>query len=265
MNFALINVLVTRAARQSREFVEALEKNGFNPVLFPMIEIIPPDSWDLCDKAIDSLYMYDGLIFTSANGVEFFFRRLAERNIAAQECQNKIICVVGEKTKAVCEKHGLSVTLMPDKFTSNDLFRALQQQDIRDRVFLHPRGNLGKEQLSGNLKILGAKVDPVVVYNTVQPKKADIQEIKTKILAGEINVLTFTSPSTVKNFAAMFSPYEFKKIADDALVVVIGPVTKEASTVTGFRHVHLATTSTIESMITMLVQLFNVESAGNPK
>ena len=72
-------ILITRAAHQAPEFADALRRLGGTPVLFPTIEIVAPASWDECDRAIDALYMYDGIIFTSRNGVEFFMRRLHER------------------------------------------------------------------------------------------------------------------------------------------------------------------------------------------
>ncbi|MBI3194647.1 MAG: uroporphyrinogen-III synthase, partial [Ignavibacteriae bacterium] len=84
-------ILVTRAKHQADELIKLLERNGFAPVLFPMIEIVSPESWDECDKAIESLYMYDGMIFTSVNGVEHFFNRLKERNISVEKKKKKII------------------------------------------------------------------------------------------------------------------------------------------------------------------------------
>jgi len=248
----LKTVLVTRAKHQAGEFFNLLKQNGFEPILLPMIEIIPPPSWEDCDKAIDALYMYEGLIFTSGNGVMFFFKRLQERNIDIKEVSNKIICVVGEKTKSICEQYGLTVTCMPDKFTSNDLFHALKQYQLKNRAFLHPRGNLGKEQLSANLKVFGAKVDPVVVYHTIPPEQHDVETIKSNIIDGEINAITFTSPSTIKNFAGLFSPSEMSTILSQQKVFVIGPVTQQTAIETGFKHIYIAPESTIYSLITTL-------------
>ncbi len=253
----MIKVLVTRAKHQADEFMNLLKHNGFDPVLLPLIDIVPPSSWDACDKAIGALYMYDGIIFTSANGVVFFFKRLQELNIETKEVANKIICVVGEKTKAVCEQYGLSVTHMPDKFTSNDLFHALKQYQLRDRAFLHPRGNLGKEQLSGNLKTFGAKVDPVIVYNTIPPEQRDVEATKTEILNGEIDAITFTSPSTIKNFTALFTHSEMTTIVTQQKVFVIGPVTKKTAIEHGFKQIYTAPESTIESLIKTLNTSFN--------
>ncbi|MBI5216025.1 MAG: uroporphyrinogen-III synthase [Ignavibacteriae bacterium] len=259
----MLRVLVTRAAHQATELVRLLEHNGFIPVLFPMIEIVPPESWNECDTAIESLYMYNGLIFTSANGVEFFFRRLTEKNVAVESLQTKIICVVGEKTKTVLEKHGLKITLMPEKFTSLDLANALQHQDIRGRTFLHPRGNLGNNMLPGNLKLLGATVDSVTVYQTIQPNTEEVQMVKTQILNDEIDILTFMSPSSIKNFCSMFTPSQLREVLTIP-AVVIGPVTFEQATSTGFKSISTAKQSTIESLVKSIINISQSE-IGNPK
>ncbi len=247
-------VLVTRATHQATELVQLLERNGCTPVLFPTIDIVPPESWNECDQAIDSLTMYDGLIFTSTNGVEFFFRRLQEKNVSVKELQTKLICVVGEKTKAVSEKYGLNVTFMPDKFTSFDLAKALQHQDIKNRIFLHPRGNLGNNTLPGNLKLLGARVDSVTVYQTIQPNQSEVEETKSKLLNGEIDVLSFMSPSSIKNFCSIFTLMqlvEFMKIP----VAVIGPVTFEQANAAGFKSITMAKQSTIKSLIESIITI----------
>jgi uroporphyrinogen III methyltransferase/synthase len=251
-------VLVTRAKHQADELVQLLQQNGFEAVLFPMIEIVPPESWSECDKVIESLYMYDGLIFTSTNGVEFFFRRLKEKNVAVGELQSKIICAVGEKTKAVLEQYGLKITFMPEKFTSLDLAKALQHQDIKGKTFLHPRGNLGNNSLPGNLKLLGATVDSVTVYQTVQPKQSEVEASTSKIINKEIDILTFMSPSAVKNFCSMFMPSQFSEVLKIP-VVVIGPVTFKEAASTGFKAITTVKQSTIQSLIESIINISQSE------
>ncbi len=247
-------VLITRAKNQADELRTLLEQHGFQAVLFPMIEIVPPESWNECDKAIESLYMYDGLIFTSANGVEFFFRRLKEKRIAAETLQSKIICVVGEKTKVMLEQNGLKVAFMPDKFTSFDLAKALQQQDIKGKTFLHPRCNLGNNTLPGNLKLLGATVDSVTVYQTIQPKQSEVEETKSKLLNHKIDVLTFMSPSAIKNFCSLFTPSQLREILTIP-AVVIGPITFEQATSAGFKSISTAKQSTIKSLVESIINI----------
>ncbi|HYG10192.1 MAG TPA: uroporphyrinogen-III synthase, partial [Pyrinomonadaceae bacterium] len=65
-------VVITRAEAQSAEFAAELERYGARVVACPTIEIVEPESFALLDEAIEHLYGYDWLIFTSTNGVDFF-------------------------------------------------------------------------------------------------------------------------------------------------------------------------------------------------
>ncbi len=227
-------ILVTRAAHQAQDFVSFIRQEGGEPVLFPTIEIVPPDSWDAADHALDGLYMYDGLLFTSINGVDFFFRRMEERNIDIQSLQSKMICVVGERTRQAIEKRGFTVTTVPEKFTALDLARTLQQENLQGKAFLFPRGNLAKDTLPELLKTLGASVDAVTFYQTQSPKHQEIESMKSQLLAGKIDIVTFTSPSTFRNFVALFSKEDMQKIREHILIAVVGPTTAREVQEAGF-------------------------------
>src|SRR5437764_14512888 len=69
-------VMITRAREQAAEFAAALESFGARVVSCPTIEIVAPDTYALLDEAIENLFGYDWVIFTSVNGVEHFLRRL---------------------------------------------------------------------------------------------------------------------------------------------------------------------------------------------
>jgi uroporphyrinogen-III synthase len=252
-------ILITRAVHQATEFVQAIERYGGNPVVFPTIEITPPASWEACDRAIDGLYMYDGLIFTSSNAVEFFFKRLSEREIPFQDLKSKTVFVVGEATKQAVEQHGLSVTAMPEKFTAFDLVKALHQEDLKDKCFLFPRGNLGNNNLRDNLKILGAQVESVIVYQTQRPAEQNINQIKSMILQEKIDIVTFTSPSTFKNFAVLFSSDELKHLQQHVKIAAIGPVTAEAVEEFNLEVDILSKESTTDSLIQSILNYVDAE------
>ena len=249
-------VLVTRPVHQASDFVRAIEANGGLAVVFPTIEILPPSSWDACDRALENLYMYNGLIFTSTNGVNFFFQRLTERGISLNSLTSKTIYVVGEKTGKAIEEHGLKVTVMPEKFTAADLSRKLESEDLRGKTFLFPRGNLGKDMLQDNLKLLGANVDSVIVYQTVRPHQTKIDEVRAMLLNGDIDVTTFTSPSTFNNFAALFSKPELIDIFKKTRIAVIGPVTATAITSAGFEPDITVRESTIAALTQAIIDFY---------
>jgi len=202
------------------------------------------------------LYMYDGLIFTSSNGVEFFFQRLNARGLSAQGVKTKMICVVGEKTKDTVEQLGLSVTMMPEKFTAFDLARTLQQEDLNGKTFLFPRGNLGNSTLADNLKLLGAHVDSIIVYQTKKPKQQDTEKILKLLVDGKVDVVTFTSPSTVKNFVSLFSNQDMKALLQHTKIAVIGPATARAVEEVGLKLDMIAEKSTAESLVIAIEAYF---------
>src|SRR5258706_31490 len=121
-------ILVTRAALQAGELAREIEQSGGTPVLFPTIEIRPAKSWEECDRSIDRINSYDGLIFTSTNGVQYFCERLSARGRPIGDLRQKIICVVGEKTRQAATGLGLSLTFMPQRFTASDLARTLARE-----------------------------------------------------------------------------------------------------------------------------------------
>ncbi len=252
-------ILITRAADQADELGDLVRRHGGTPVLFPTIEIVPPVSWDECDRALQNLYMYDGLIFTSANGVTGFMQRLNDFQVGVAAIKPKMIFVVGEKTKRAVEEHGLSVTLMPERFTASDLAKTLDHRDLHGRTFLFPRGNLGKDILQDNLKLLGAQVDSIVVYQTTKPGNAHVVTVRESLLNSAIDVATFTSPSTFQNFIALFTKEELQTFFSHTLIAVIGPVTAKAVKEEGFEADIMATESTVESLVDSVGHFINAK------
>jgi uroporphyrinogen III methyltransferase/synthase len=243
-----ISILITRASHQSAEFVAGIERLGGTAYAIPTIEIRPPASWEACDRALDGIHMYDGLIFTSANGVEFFFRHLIDLGTAPSELSSKKIFVVGEKTRDALSTQGLSITLMPAKFTADELARAIGHEDLHGRTFLFPRGNLGKDTMQDTLRLLGATVDAVTVYTTVHPADEHVHRIRALVLEGSVHIVTFTSPSTFSNFVNVFTPAEIESIRSRILFAAIGPVTTTFIRSAGFPVPIQASESTTASL-----------------
>ena len=257
-------ILITRAVHQSEEFVRLVRAHGGTPILFPTIEITPPPSWDATDRALEGLYMYEGLIFTSANGVEFFFRRMEERKSPLQDLRPKMIFAVGDKTRQAIERRELTVKMVPEKHTSFDLQNMLEHEDLQGKAFLFPRGNLGIDQLEGNLRILGAHVDSIIVYQTVQPRQENVEPIRQQLLDGTIDAVTFTSPSTFQNFHAIFPGTGLKNLLGRSRIAVIGPTTARAVEETGLDVDIVSKQSTIESFVESIAEYFQSDVHHQP-
>jgi uroporphyrinogen III methyltransferase/synthase len=242
-------VLVTRAAGQSSEITALLEAHGAQVAQFPTIEIVPPDSWEPCDRAVDELNAFDGLIFASANGVRFFFERLRERGVPLDDLNSKLVYTVGDKTRSAVQEFGVRVLASPASFSAEDLGAMMTSNDMTNKRLLFPRGNLGDDALPQALRNAGAKVDTVVVYQTQGPRDADADTIRGKVLNGTIGVLTFTSPSTAEHFFQLFTPQELGIIATRCIVAAIGPTTGRALAALGIRVHIVAAESTVSSLV----------------
>jgi uroporphyrinogen III methyltransferase/synthase len=220
-------VLVTRAADQAGEMLTALREAGAEPVLMPMIRIVPPDDFSAVDAALDRLETYDVLLVTSANAIRCFAARAAERGRSLAELSAKVVCV-GPKSAEATLREGLFVNTIPaERYDAEGLLEAIAKHlPPAGRRFLLPRAAIGRETLCDGLRAAGAEVDAVTVYHNVPPD-ADGPALRQRLRDGELDVLTFTSPSTVRHFLALLDD-ESREAAGRCLVAAIGPVTAQA-------------------------------------
>jgi uroporphyrinogen III methyltransferase/synthase len=181
-------------------------------VQFPTIEIAAPESFESLDRAVNE--PWDWLIFTSVNGVEAFFGRTTKdtRALAATK-----IAAVGEPTSAALRRHGIVPDLVPEKFQSISLLPHFPDDMRGTRVAL-VRAQEGRDEVFDELRRRGAEVLLAVAYRTV-PVTANAGELH------DVDVVTFTSASTVDNF---FAAVPDATKLNGALLASIGPTTSEA-------------------------------------
>jgi uroporphyrinogen III methyltransferase / synthase len=217
-------VVVTRAREQASQMVQLLADSGANVLQFPTIKTMPPGSFDSLDHVING--KYDLIVFTSVNGVRAYFDRLLEKGKDARSLAGARIAAVGDTTANVLRSHGIAPDLVPDKFQSVALLPLLakDQKGIRTAVI---RAEEGSDDLLDELRRRGGHADLGVAYRTVAADE-DLDEVRELIASDAIDVVTFTSGSTVSNFFDMLSASERKRLLDRALIASIGPVTSEA-------------------------------------
>ena len=217
-------VLVTRALEQAGAFAGALEKDGAEVVAFPTIKTIGPPNWAPLDAAIKNLSGYDWAIFTSVNGVKYFFGRLEKLGLDARELKGVKICAVGPMTAKAIEEMRLRVDLTPGEYVAEGLLSSLGRRGIKGKRFLLPRALKAREVLPDEIRALGGHIDVAPAYRTVKPAKA-AAELKRMFEEKEIDAVTFTSSSTVTNFVSTFKKTEIKKLLEGVTIACIGPVT----------------------------------------
>lgn len=225
-------ILVTRAASQAKTFTNLLENEGATVIEMAALEICPPSSWEALDQALYELSSFDWLILTSANGVNFFFQRLDELGINQTQLNTLKIAVVGKKTAKVLEKQGVTPTFIPPNFVADSLV-ATFPENLSDKRILFPRVETGgREVLIEEFQQKGAKVIAVPAYQSNCPEKADPVAVEA-LKAQKIDILSFASSKTVKNFYNLLLPiFDSKVNLREALANVsiasIGPQTSQA-------------------------------------
>ena len=226
-------VIVTRAASQAADLTSMLEGYGANVIVCPTIEIREPDNYERLDEALDHLYGYDWLIFTSTNGVEFFLKRLTDRSLAVSDLDGIKVCAIGQRTADKLHDAHVHVDLVPSQSTAEGVFAALGEfvggdEHLRGLNILLPRAAVGRDVLPDALQNAGARVDVVTTYQTVLPDNVDRGKLAA-MLTGSGDCIAFTSPSTIKNLAKLFDTHDLGKTLPNIVVACIGSVTAEAA------------------------------------
>lgn len=217
-------VVVTRARHQAAELVEALEALGADVVAFPTIRIVAPEDPEPLRRAVAELASYDWLVLTSSNGVARFWAELARAGAGPAALSGLRIACVGTTTAAAVEAHGVPVSVVPEKHVGEGLLDAMVATGaVAGARILLPRAAEARDVLPDGLRAQGARVDDVAAYRTV-PDTEGAAAMRGRLAAGRIDVLTFTSSSSVRNFV--------QAVGDDvggACVAVIGPVTGDTA------------------------------------
>lgn len=244
-------VVVTRARAQASDLAAALEELGAEVVQFPTIRITgPADSGPLRAAALRA-GEFDWVVFTSANGVDRFFAALREAGGDARALGGTRLCALGPATAAELEKHGLRADLVSETFVAEGVVAALSAAtELAGKRILLPRAEVARAVLPDSLRRLGAEVEEVVAYRTVQDG-SDAEAVRERIAAGEVDVVTFTAASTVKSFAGLLGPNVGR-----ARVATIGPVTSAAARELGLAVDVEAENHTIPGLVAAVCGLF---------
>lgn len=251
-------VVVTRAAAQAGALRDALEADGARVVVMPTIVIEPPADWAPLDAAFDHAADYRWVIFTSVNGVEMTRGRLAERGGGAEVLRGRRIAAIGPATAKALEAWGYPAELVPEEYVAEGLARRLAEVVAAgDRVLL-PRAAETRDLLLRELAALGARVDEVAAYRT-RPAEGTGAELRALLARGAVDVVTFTSSSTVRHFAALFAPAEMAALMRDVRVACIGPVTRDTADRFGLATAIMPTEYTIPALAAAIARHYERE------
>lgn len=251
-------VLVTRGYHEGFRLLEEL---GAEVIEFPTMEILPPESYDELDRAINTVETYDWLIFTSKNGVDYFFKRLFENGKDIRDLKGIRICAIGSKTAQEIKKYGIKVDVVPDEFHAEGLLEAIKKTQhkftpdselLKGIRFLLPRAEKARDVLPEKLKELGGEIDIPVAYRAIKPTVGG-RRLKRFLKEGRISIAVFTSAATFNNFKEIMGENS-EELLKEVAIAVIGPVTAEAVRKSGLKVDIMPKEATIEAMVEEIIR-----------
>ena len=246
-------ILVTRARTQASSLSRLLLERGAQPIEMPTIQIQSIANTVELDQAILNLENYHWLVFSSVNGVEAFFERLYALKRDARWFRSINLGAIGPATAKALEERGLCPDYLPQAYTSDCFVAGLGDQDVSGCRFLLPRADIAPKGLADGLRQLGAEVHEVTAYKTAPATEA-ISLGKQLLLNGEVDVITFTSSSTVFNLLSLMDGKW--QAVERPVVACIGPVTAAAAAKVELKVDVVAQTHTIPGLVEAIEQYF---------
>ncbi len=241
------NIVVTRDTRGNADFAAKIISAGGNPIEFTTIKIRPLTESSRFLQTLAKIAEYDWVIFTSGSGVTIFFDVLESLGKDARVFSSAKIAAIGSETAAKLGKFAIKPDFVPTVFTGEELAKQLiGYTNLQGKKILLLRSQLASNELYQLLVTAGAQVDDVPVYTTVMVKN-ECSRLMGRIATGEVNWLTFTSPSTVNGFFEQV-PADLIN-SGDVKVASIGPVTSEQLKNLGVRVDVQAAVHTVDGLL----------------
>jgi uroporphyrinogen III methyltransferase/synthase len=248
-------IVVTRPAEQARHFIDALVAAGARVLAAPTIAIEPPPSWEPLDRALDNVAGFAWVIFTSVNGVAMVDRRLRARGRGWPALRRARVAAIGPATAEALREHEIQVDVVPAEYRAEALAERLRRE-IRagDRVLL-PRAAQTRDLLVTELRRMGAEVSEVPAYVT-RRVEADTRRLREALAAGSVDAVTFTSSSTARNFAELFTDEQRRAWFGRVTVASIGPITAATAAEYGLRTSVMPREYTIPALARAITEHF---------
>lgn len=250
-------IIVTRARAQASELIDLLEDYGAECLQCPTIAIREMEDYTGLDGAVAEIESYHWIIFTSVNGVEYFYQRLYHAGKDSRALSKAKIAAIGSQTAAALAEKGIRADLIPAEFRAEGVLAAFDPQLQGTRVLI-PRALEARETLPEELTRRGAFVNVVPAYRTVMADK-ETAGLREMLHARRVDAVTFTSSSTVKNFLAMLAGENVQELLAGVTLAAIGPITTATAQEAGLEIRVVAEEYTIKGLADALVNAFNTK------
>lgn len=244
-------IALTRPKEQSLELAELLEHLGADSVITPTIQIQPRPLTEEIRAEILRLHSYEWVVFTSANGVNIFWKHMEHLGRDARAFSECRIAAIGDKTAEVLRSIGLRADAVPSRFVQESLAEVLPVRP-NDRVLI-PRAAVARDALERLLTQRGAHVKVLPLYDTV-PDEDGVRRLIDALRTKHVHGVVFTSASTVESFAALVPGGSLQELMQGVLVASIGPLTSAALAKFGVQPTVEAKVHTTEHLANAIVE-----------
>lgn len=248
-------IVVTRAREQASALAERLQAEGAEVLEFPAIEIVPPESWEPLDAALRRIVEYRWIIFTSANGVRFFWDRMRAAQRDARSLARARVAAIGPATAEALLARGIEADLLPAEYKAEGILAALADEPMGGAQILIPRAETARDVLPAELERRGATVDVVPAYRTVRSDR-EAKALRDLLKAKRVHAVTFTSSSTVTNFCRALGEADVPALLDGVTVACIGPITAATARERGLTPHIVCADYTIPALVAALAAHF---------
>ena len=246
-------IVVTRARQQASNLVGLLSDLGAECLEYPTIKIMPPEDLEPVKQAVENLSAYDWIVFTSVNGVDYFFEQLFAAGKDVRALGRMKTAAIGPATAGRLREFGLTSDIIPKTYRAESVIEAFKDQQLKDKKILLPRAAAARPILPKELKKMGAEVEEIPAYETLKVTEST-DDLVQQLQDRRIDLITFTSSSTVKNFKALLPSENFKKLIQGVTIASIGPITTDTASELGF-EVHITADSyTIPGLVDAILQ-----------
>lgn len=239
-------IVVTRAAEQAGALSAKITALGGEPVEFPVIGYAPLEDARELDQAIRRASEFDWVVFTSANGVRAVSERLDAIGLPTAALGKTRLAAIGPATASALAELGLAVDFVPTKFLGEQV--AAELPITPGETVLLLRADIASEALARGLEARGARVTDVDAYRTIKPDSPDLD-------LGNVDAVTFTSSSTVRNLCSMLSRDQ-RNALEQVAVFCIGPVTAETAHELGLNVTSIAGEHTVDGLVDAMIEYY---------
>jgi uroporphyrinogen III methyltransferase/synthase len=245
-----MRIVVTRARSQANTLSKRLQSLGAVAIELPIIAIAAPNDFGQLDAAIRRVAEFDWVVFTSVHGVEYFLNRMSVLGIPIDRLKSRKVAAIGPATARALAEAGKTPDYVPAQFLSTRIADGMG--DVNGKRVLLPRADIASEVLPRILREKGAITEEVVAYRTLLPPDLTSERVRSVFREG-VDLVTFTSPSTIRNLSQVLGENELKEMLSHTKVACIGPVTAEAAKQLGLAPDLVAETHTIGALVEAIV------------